>query len=61
MLLRVVAQSLKPVKRFAANNTGSRCVNLQVALEENFNLALATILEKFQEKPVGPRYPTGYF
>ena len=49
VLLRVVAQSLKPVKRFAANNTGSRCVRLQVALEENFNLVLATSLYRFAQ------------
>ena len=44
MLLGVAAQSLKPVKRFAANSTGSCCVRLQVALEENFNLVLAPSL-----------------
>ena len=49
MLLGVVAQSLKRVKRFAANNTGSCCVRLQVALEENFNLVLATSLYRFAQ------------
>ena len=45
----VVAQSLKRVKRFAANNTGSCCVRLQVALEENFNLVVATSLYRFAQ------------